>query len=102
MIQNAMSQNWDHPKSSLNFIFGMKISCWILGTQPGFSPLGFSTDRRTYAACVSWGQRLLPKKPKPWKAGEFVHERTGNEQTDKGVSKNNGTPKWMVYNGKPY
>jgi len=21
---------------------------------------------------------------------------------DKGVSKNRGTPKWMVYNGKPY
>ena len=25
-----------------------------------------------------------------------------NKTTDMGVSKNGGTPKWMVYDGKPY
>ena len=28
-----------------------------------------------------------------WKFGKFSHL---------GVFKNNGTPKWMIYNGKPY
>ena len=28
--------------------------------------------------------------------------RLNGEKPDVGVSKNMGTPKWMVYNGKPY
>ena len=28
--------------------------------------------------------------------------RWGKGQQQLGVSKNSGTPKWMVYNGKPY
>ena len=27
---------------------------------------------------------------------------TSSDVVDMGVSKNRGTPKWMVYNGKPY
>ena len=34
---------------------------------------------------------------------EFREEkRYGNRGRDMGVSKNRGTPKWTVYNGKPY
>ena len=40
----------------------------------------------------------------------FFKETLGNlfvngiylEKIDMGVSENSGTPKWMVYNGKPY
>jgi len=36
---------------------------------------------------------------------DFVEATPSNEQTtvvNVDVSKNRGTPKWMVYNGKPY
>ena len=37
--------------------------------------------------------------------GEQKHQRlrmSNQKNMDMGVSKNSGTPKWMVYNGKPY
>ena len=30
------------------------------------------------------------------------HKQVQQTQQQIGVSKNSGTPKWMVYNGKPY
>ncbi len=33
---------------------------------------------------------------------EFAEQLTFQMIYDMGVSKNRGTPKWMVYNGKPY
>ncbi len=38
------------------------------------------------------------------RVGEIEEGRGNNKKRrhDMGVSKNNGTPKWMVYNGKPY
>ena len=35
-------------------------------------------------------------------ASWFLQSRWKSEGVDGGVSKNWGTPKWMVYNGKPY
>ncbi len=33
---------------------------------------------------------------------EYQMEKMDENPQEMGVSKNNGTPKWMVYNGKPY
>ena len=33
---------------------------------------------------------------------ETIYSGTLSENVDMGVSKNSGTPKWMVYNGNPY
>ena len=49
----------------------------------------------------NWGQQTLN-----WEV--YVHMKTAvipnvnQQQQYMGVSKNRGTPKWMVYNGKPY
>ena len=37
------------------------------------------------------------------KSGEYVHSLEGRFSVSyMGFSKNRGTPKWMVYDGKPY
>ena len=36
------------------------------------------------------------------KARKGCHPRNDSKVFEMGVSKNRGTPKWMVYNGKPY
>ena len=39
---------------------------------------------------------------RPQKLSNEVGVRVVMGMVDMGVSKNSGTPKWMVYNGKPY
>ncbi len=36
------------------------------------------------------------------KGGWVDGNNNSNNKEELGVSKNNGTPKWIVYNGKPY
>ena len=46
------------------------------------------------------------KLEKRWKGVRVFHSQNGIDDLkfgqNMGVSKNRGTPKWMVYNGKPY
>ena len=37
-----------------------------------------------------------------WKVEETLDKLIKKASDHMGVSKNRGTPKWMVYNGKPY
>ena len=53
-----------------------------------------------YVVIVPWRvsiQKKIPKDILPW-----THPKIQSHPLQLGVSTNRGTPKWMVYNGKPY
>ena len=50
------------------------------------------------APCLDAG----PEDKRHQLAPTHKHTRKRTHQVHMGVSKNRGTPKWMVYNGKPY
>ena len=54
-----------------------------------------------------WNLALRYSMKSSYKNHEFRDDSVSQRplglcETDVGVSKNRGTPKWMVYNGKPY
>ena len=52
----------------------------------------------------SMKERRMREAARTWrKEGvNWTNEENDAWSIDVGVSKNSGTPKWMVYNGKPY
>ena len=55
-------------------------------------------EKQTDLAMVISPRGKTPAKVDPSESGEVVHFTW----YDLDVSENRGTPKWMVYNGKPY
>ena len=70
----------------------LKVRCAILGTFGISTFIGSST---TLAATPQLGGSR-------WWCRDVVELMNGILEHHLGVSKNSGTPKWMVYNGKPY
>ena len=64
------------------------------GDPTGFFPLGFFHRKENLCRLRELGPKVVAQEAEALEGGLFfVHERTGNEQTDKGVSKNRGTLK---------
>ena len=66
-------------------------------------------DRETSTKLLGLTPPLCPEQAEEvhlvvhWRSyHEYQMEKMDENPQEIGVSKNNGTPKWMVYNGKPY
>jgi len=46
--------------------------------------------------------RVTPVNPKAFMENWYIYPELNMYTVYMGASKNRGTPKWMVYNGKPY
>ena len=73
------------------FLIFAPTLCSLEKTKPAVSKLIF--DQRSGG---------LLKVPTWYKAETFTNKIIPKSHLQMGVSKNRGTPKWMVYNGKPY
>ena len=67
-------------------------------THIGDTPIFYRTH--------GYGRNTVPPILAAW-AFQLIEETSGTDAeavplSHTGVSKNRGTPKWMVYNGKPY
>ena len=80
MVINHLRPSWDDPPSRDRL-------------EDVISPLGSMKVR------VNFPDQDFDSSTFPM---DFVNVRSPRNKNHMGVSKNSGTPKWMVYKGKPY